>query len=109
MTAIRGANDNGDDFAEAYKGFLDDLVGLVWHSHLVAGIGMEEVRLRANISSQTFDKLVNRETKSPHMRTVYGIVRALKLRPSFTPDDKPLGAHEINLTKHRTRKPRKAA
>ena len=57
-----------------------------------AGISIEELSIRANLPKSTVEKILFGVVKHPRVDTLQAIERALGLAPTFTDEERALGA-----------------
>jgi hypothetical protein len=90
-----------------YENFVDDLGGFLWHIRAVTRKSFEEIGAEIGCCGQTLRNLANRDTKFPHMRTVWKVLRGLDnrqiIRHSMLEQYRPLSRESLKVIREHER------
>ena len=98
----RKAFDMPSDLAQLTPEWLDDFIGILWHSVKEVGKSWEQIALESGVTLPTILRLLYRETKDPRLSTILKLHRAMFLRLGEFRQDAPLQADEINPKPYRS-------
>lgn len=80
---------------QAWAEFVDDLSGLLWNDP--KGRSWEQIAGEAKLCLSTVRNLATRETKNPHLRTVWKLLPVLGFRMAFVAAGADCQPEEVDL------------